>query len=75
MVNNDVIVTALLSLHPKSKLKGKKLSTYTKEGLAEMQEFQDLIHMDIHKGYDGYGGRSANPPNMINSPLTLISQV
>ena len=23
-----------------------------------MQQFQDLIHMDIHKGYDGYGRRS-----------------
>ena len=58
LVNEDVLDTVLLSLHPKSKLKGKKLSTYTKEGLAEMQEFQDLIHMDIHKGYDGYGRRS-----------------
>ena len=68
MVNNDVIVTVLLSLHPKSKVRGQKLSAYTKEGLAEIQQFQDLIHMDIHKGYDGYGGRSANPPNVINSP-------
>ena len=59
MVNNDVIVTVLLSLHPKSKLRGQKLSAYTKEGLAEMQQYQDLIHMDIHKGYDGHGCRSA----------------
>ena len=36
------------------------LSDYTKEGLAEIQQFQDLIHMDIHKGYDGYGRRSVN---------------
>ena len=57
MVNNDVIVTVLLSLHPKSKLRGQKLSAYTKEGLAEMRQYQDLIHMDIHKGYDGYGRR------------------
>ena len=54
----DVLDTVLLSLHPKSKLKDLKgLSSYTKEGLAEMQQFQDLIHMDIHKGYDGYGRR------------------
>ena len=59
MVNNDVIVTVLLSLHPKSKMRGQKLSAYTKEGLAEMQQYQDLIHMDIHKGYDGHGCRSA----------------
>jgi len=58
LVNVDVLNTVLLSLHPKSKLKGKSLSSYTKEGLAEMQQFQDLIHMDIHKGYDGYGRRS-----------------
>ena len=60
MVNVDVLNTVLLSLHPKSKLKGKSLSSYTKEGLAEMQQFQDLIHMDIHKGYDGYGRRSVD---------------
>ena len=54
----DVLDTVLLSLHPKSKLKGLTLSAYTKEGLAEIQQFQDLIHMDIHKGYDGYGRRS-----------------
>ena len=57
----DVLDTILLSLHPKSKLRGQKLSAYTKEGLAEMQQYQDLIHMDIHKGYDGHGRRSANP--------------
>ena len=58
LVNVDVLDTVLLSLHPKSKLKGLNVSDYTKEGLAEMQQFQDLIHMDIHKGYDGYGRRS-----------------
>merc|ERR1711990_1310110 len=58
LVNVDVLDTVLLSLHPKSKLKGLTLSAYTKEGLAEIQQFQDLIHMDIHKGYDGYGRRS-----------------
>jgi len=57
LVNSDVLDTVLLSLHPKSKLKGLTLSDYTKEGLAEIQQFQDLIHMDIHKGYDGYGRR------------------
>ena len=54
----DVLDTVLLSLHPKSKLKDLSLSDYTREALAEIQQFQDLIHMDIHKGYDGYGCRS-----------------
>ena len=54
----DVLDTVLLSLHPKSKLKDLSLSDYTREGLAEIQQFQDLIHMDIHKGYDGHGRRS-----------------
>ena len=74
----DVLDTILLSLHPKSKLKGLSLSDYTKEGLAEMQQFQDLIHMDIHKGYDGYGRRSdfLNSPNPISVfPCDWISQV
>ena len=56
----DVLDTVLLSLHPKNKLEDLSLSDYTREGLAEMQQFQDLIHMDIHKGYDGYGRRSVN---------------
>ena len=56
----DVLNTVLLSLHPKSSLKDKNLSDYTKKGLAEMQQFQDLINMDIHRGYDGYGRRSVN---------------
>ena len=74
----DVLDTVLLSLHPKSKLKGKKLSAYTKEGLAEMQQFQDLIHMDIHKGYDGHGRRSVTliPSKAPKLPKQLcISQV
>ena len=58
LVNVDVLDTILLSLHPKSKLANLTVSDYTREGLAEMQQFQDLIHMDIHKGYDGYGRRS-----------------
>ena len=70
----DVLNTVLLSLHPKSKLKGKSLSSYTKEGLAEMQQFQDLIHMDIHKGYDGYGRRSVDL-NFCLPTFTWISQV
>ena len=37
LVNVDVLDTVLLSLHPKSKLKGLNLSDYTKEGLAEIQ--------------------------------------
>ena len=53
----DVLDTVLLSLHPKNKLEDLSLSDYTREGLAEMEQFQDLIHMDIHKGYDGYGRR------------------
>ena len=53
----DVLDTVLLSLHPKSKLKDLSLSDYTREALAEIQQFQDLIHMDIHKGYDGHGRR------------------
>ena len=44
--------------HPKNKLKGLTLSSYTKERLAEIQQFQNLIHMDIRKGYDGYARRS-----------------
>ena len=74
----DVLDTILLSLHPKSKLKGLSVSDYTKEGLAEMQQFQDLIHMDIHKGYDGYGRRSdfLNGLNSISVfPCNWISQV
>ena len=53
----DVLDTVLLSLHPKSQLKSLSLSDYTREGLAEMQELQDLIHMDVIRGYDGYGRR------------------
>ena len=51
------------------------LSDYTKEGLAEIQQFQDLIHMDIHKGYDGYGRRSVNLISRIALCLFLTSQV
>ena len=39
------------------KLKDLSLSDYTREGLAEMQQFQDLIHLETHKGHDGYGHR------------------
>ena len=54
------------------------LSDYTREGLAEMQQFQDLIHMDIHKGYDGYGRRLVTliPSKAPKLPKQLcISQV
>ena len=74
----DVLDTILLSLHPKSKLANVTVSDYTREGLAEMQQFQDLIHMDIHKGYDGYGRRSdfLNGLNSISVfPCNWISQV
>ena len=73
----DVLDTVLLSLHPKSKLKDLSLSDYTREGLAEIQQFQDLIHMDIHKGYDGYGRRSVTEEkNSISDfPSNWISQV
>ena len=59
MVNVDVLDTVLLSLHPMDKLKDLSLSDYTREGLAEMQQFQDLIHLETHKGHDGYGHRLA----------------
>ena len=74
----DVLDTVLLSLHPKSKLKSLSLSDYTREGLAEIQQFQDLIHMDIHKGYDGYGRRLVTliPSKAPKLPKQLcISQV
>ena len=66
----DVLDTVLLSLHPKSKLKYLSLSDYTREALAEIQQFQDLIHMDIHKGYDGYGRRSVDL-NFLSSHIYL----
>jgi len=55
-----ILIPVLLSLHPKSKLKSLGLSECYMgwEGFAEMEQFQDFIHMDIHKGYDGYGRRS-----------------
>ena len=57
LVNVDVLNTILLSFHPASKIKELDLSDYTREGLAELQELQDLIHMDVIRGYDGYGRR------------------
>ena len=57
LVNLDVPNTILLSFHPANKIKELDLSDYTREGLAEMQELQDLIHMDVIRGYDGYGRR------------------
>ena len=57
LVNLDVLNTILLSFHPASKIKDLDLSDYTREGLAEMEELQDLIHMDVIRGYDGYGRR------------------
>ena len=78
MVNLDVLNTILLSFHPASKIKDLDLSDYTREGLAEMEQFQDLIHMDIHKGYDGHGRRSVTliPSKAPKLPKQLcISQV
>ena len=60
MANLDVLNTILLSLHPASKIKDLDLSDYTREGLAEMQQLQDLIHVDVIKGYDGCGRRSVS---------------
>ena len=60
MANLDVLNTILLSLHPASKIKDLDLSHYTREGLAEMQQLQDLIHVDVIKGYDGCGRRSVS---------------
>ena len=57
LVNLDVLNTILLSFHPANKIKELDLSDYTREGLAEMEELQDLIHMDVIRGYDGYGRR------------------
>ena len=57
LANLDVLNTILLSLHPASKIKDLDLSDYTREGLAEMQQLQDLIHVDVIKGYDGCGRR------------------
>ena len=57
MANLDVLNTILLSLHPASKIEDLDLSDYTREGLAEMQQLQDLIHVDVIKGYDGSGRR------------------
>ena len=71
----DVLDTVLLSLHPKNKLKGLSLSDYTKKGLAEMQQFQDFIHMDIPKGYDGYDRRSATLIFKMAWTLVLSSHV
>ena len=49
MVNVDVLNTILLSFHPASKIKELDLSYYTREGLAELQELQDLIHMGLRR--------------------------
>ena len=57
LVNLDVLNTILLSFHPANKIKELDLSDYTREGLAEMQQLQDLIHVDVIKGYDGCGRR------------------
>ena len=45
----DVLNTILLSFHPASKIKELDLSYYTREGLAELQELQDLIHMGLRR--------------------------
>ena len=46
----DVLDTILLSLHPQSKLKVVTLSEYTKEGLAEMQDFKHSILKPLSNG-------------------------
>ena len=46
----DVLDTILLSLHPQSKLKVVTLSKYTKEGLAEMQDFKHSILKPLSNG-------------------------
>ena len=78
MVNLDVLNTILLSFHPANKIKELDLSDYTREGLAEMEELQDLIHMDVIRGYDGYGRRLVTliPSKAPKLPKQLcISQV
>ena len=57
----DVLDTVLLSLHPENMLNDLSLSDYAREGLAELQQYHDLIHLDTHKGHDGYGHRSVPP--------------
>ena len=46
LVNVDVLDTVLLSLHPESKLKDLSLSDYAREGLDEMQQYHELVHLD-----------------------------
>ena len=53
LVNEDVLDTVLLSLHPKSELEGLTLSKYTREGLAEMKQFSHILYMVKDKGYNG----------------------
>ena len=57
MVNLDALHTVLLSLHPKDCLGEYDLSDETREGLAELHHFNNLILLGPHTGHDGKGWR------------------
>ena len=57
MVNLDALHTVLLSLHPTKNLGEYELSDFTREGLAELQHFHNLILLGPHTGCDGQGAR------------------
>jgi hypothetical protein len=57
LVNCDVFDTAVLSLHPAKLLKDKELSEYTRQGLAELHQFNNLILLERHTGHDKKGWR------------------
>jgi len=61
MINKDVLDTVLLSLHPPEMLDTMELSAYTREGLAELRQFHNLILLARHRGYAGQGARSEGP--------------
>ena len=57
LVNCDVLDTAVLSLHPAELLKDMELSEYTRKGLAELHQFNNLIMLERHTGHDKKGWR------------------
>ena len=71
MVNLDALHTVLLSLHPKDCLGEYDLSDETREGLAELHHFNNLILLGPHTGHDGKGWRycTLHTPNIPHSPL------
>jgi hypothetical protein len=57
LVNCDVLDTAVLSLHPAERLEDMELSEYTRKGLAELHQFNNLILLERHTGHDKKGWR------------------